>query len=109
MLQEECDRQAGLIVSEFRRKRGLRDKVSRVREAMASSSSVSVSLTSSSSSANLAAAASALSAAEQKVAARDLDHVLGEIVLLQARSEMYYKFVRKRLTVRERKAVSGFR
>ncbi len=80
MLQEECDKQADRILSEFRRKRGVRDKVSRVREAMYGSAGTS--------------------GAANKIAAKDLDHVLNEMILLQARAEMYNKFVRKRVLVR---------
>ncbi len=101
MLQEECDRQAELILSEFRNKRGVRDKMGKVRETMAT-------ITHAPSSANLAASVQAASSSsssssshqqQKAVVAKDLDHVLSEMVLLQARSEMYYKFVRKRLTV----------
>lgn len=34
-----------------------------------------------------------------KVAAKDMDHVIGEMALLQARTEMYFKFFRKRAQV----------
>ena len=37
---------------------------------------------------------------QKKITAKDLDHVLSEMTLLEARAEMYYKFVRKRVTVR---------
>lgn len=92
MLQEECDRQAERVLAEFRRKRSVRDKVARVRDVppssfLAASSSAAVTMSSSSSS--------------QPVSAKELDHVLSEMVLLQARSEMYYRFLRKRVTVSE--------
>jgi hypothetical protein len=37
--------------------------------------------------------------AASKIAAKDMDHVLGEMALLQARTEMYFKFFRKRALV----------
>ena len=37
---------------------------------------------------------------QKKITAKDLDHVLSEMTLLESRAEMYYKFVRKRVTVR---------
>jgi len=38
--------------------------------------------------------------AASKIAAKDMDHVLGEMALLQARTEMYFKFFRKRALVK---------
>ena len=83
MLQTECDKQAERILAEFGKKRDLREKASRVREALYRGSS-------------------AAGSNSDKIAAKDLDHVLSEMILLQSRSEMYYKFVRKRLTVRRK-------
>lgn len=78
VLQEECDRQSERILAEFAQKRALKSKVSRVRDALYKSSSAGP---------------------QDKIEAKELDHVLSEMVLLQARSEMYYKFIRKRVTV----------
>ena len=36
---------------------------------------------------------------KSKISPKDLDHVLSEMTLLEARAEMYYKFVRKRVMV----------
>ena len=83
MLQTECDKQAERILAEFGKKRDLREKASRVREALYRGSS-------------------AAGSNSDKIAAKDLDHVLSEIILLQARTEMYYKFTKKRVMVRER-------
>jgi len=63
-LQEECDLQAGNIFGEVRRRRGIKDKVSRLDSGT--------------------------------VGAREVEGVLGELCLLQARVEMYHRFVRKR-------------
>jgi len=71
MLQIECDRQAARIFIEFKRKRSVSDKVSRVQEALVGRDN-------------------------NRLPARDLDTVLGEMTLLQARVEMYFRFVRKR-------------
>ncbi len=94
MLQAECDKQAKKIFELFRKRRGVAEKVERVREALVSSAS---SMSSLASSANLAAAAQQKN--KKMVVAKDLDHVLSEMTLLQARAELYYKFIRKRLTV----------
>ena len=86
MLQGECDHQADRILAEFRRKRTVKDKTIRVRETLyGGQGGVSAS------SANF----------QDKIEAKELDHVLSEMTLLEARSEMYYKFVRKRITVRD--------
>jgi len=72
LLQEECDRQAEKIFQEFKKRRGIHDKVSKVREAQSTKKE------------------------EVKLQARDLDAILGEMTILQARVEMYFRFVRKR-------------
>ena len=43
---------------------------------------------------------SGVGSAASRVAAKDMDHVIGEMALLQARTEMYFKFIRKRAQVR---------
>jgi len=63
-LQDECDTQAGNIFAEVRRRRGIKDKVSKLDTGT--------------------------------VSAREVEGVLGELCLLQARVEMYQRFVRKR-------------
>lgn len=73
LLQEECDRQAEKIFQEFKKRRGIQDKVGRVREVQLGKAKE-----------------------ENKLQARDLDTILGEMTLLQARVEMYFRFVRKR-------------
>ena len=75
MIQIECDRQADKILQEFRKKKQVKDKATRVKESLYGNVQ-----------------------AGQKIGAREIDHVLSEMSLLQARSEMYYKFVRKRIT-----------
>ena len=40
--------------------------------------------------------AASMSNSNNKLEARELDHVLEEMALLQARSEMYFKFVKKK-------------
>eukprot|EP00095_Tigriopus_kingsejongensis_P011780 maker-scaffold119_size336447-snap-gene-1.16 protein:Tk11780 transcript:maker-scaffold119_size336447-snap-gene-1.16-mRNA-1 annotation:"conserved oligomeric golgi complex subunit 4" len=77
VFQEDCDKQAEKILAAFAHKRDLKAKSARIREALYKSSS---------------------SSNPDKIQAKELDHVLSEMVLLQSRSEMYYKFVRKRVT-----------
>jgi hypothetical protein len=89
MLQEECDRQTERILTEFRKKRSVRDKTARVREVLYGGGGVGVGVVGPG------------QQQDRAVAAKDLDHVLSEMTLLAARSEMYYKFVRKRVTVRD--------
>lgn len=91
-LQKECDRQTTKILAEFRRRRGVKDKAARVREVMFGGSGGGGSASSSS-------AGGSSAGGERKITAKDLDHVLSEMTLLEARAEMYYKFVRKRVTV----------
>ena len=67
MLQKECDAQTSHILTEFRRKRNIADIKAKI------------------------------NANEASVQAKDLDHVLSEMILLEARAEMYCKFVRKRV------------
>ena len=67
-IQQDCDAQAGKIFVEFRKRRGIRDKVTRVEGG----------------------------AGRERVTAREVEPVLGEMCLLQARQEMYARFVRKR-------------
>jgi len=69
MLQSECDRQAARVFAEFRRRRNVSDKVGKV---------------------------TSVTKEAAKLQARELDAVLGEMTLLQARVEMYFRFVRKR-------------
>ena len=87
MLQAECDRQTDKILAEFRKKRGVNEKRKRVKEALYGG--------------GLASGGAGGTSAETtpKVAVKDLDVVLNEMTLLQARSELYYKFVRKRVMV----------
>ena len=87
MLQSECDRQTDKILAEFRKKRGVNEKRNRVKEALYGG--------------GMASGGAGVNSAEptQKVAVKNLDVVLNEMTLLQARSELYYKFVRKRVMV----------
>ena len=88
LLQAECDRQTERIMAEFRKKRSVNEKRNRVKEALYGGGTA-------------AGGAGGGGSAEttQKVAVKDLDVVLNEMTLLQARSELYYKFVRKRIMV----------
>ena len=81
MIQKECDIQSTKIIDEFKRQRQVKEKVNKIRETLYMKG------TQVSSSQN----------AGSKLEAKDLDHILGELTLLQARSEMYFKFVRKRI------------
>ena len=66
-IQRDCDIQAANIFAEFRKRRGIKDKVARVNHV-----------------------------GPTRVTAREVEPVLGEMCLLQARVEMYSRFVRKR-------------
>ena len=81
MIQKECDKQSVTIIEEFKKQRKVSEKVNKVRETLYMKTSQ---LTSANISSN-------------RIEAKDLDHILGEVTLLQARSEMYFKFVRKRV------------
>jgi len=72
LLQEECDKQACKVFLEFKKRRGITDKVNKIREIQLAKKE------------------------EKKIQGRDLDAILGEMTLLQARVEMYFRFVRKR-------------
>ena len=81
MIQKECDKQSVIIIDEFKKQRKLSDIVNKVRESLYMKTT------------QLSSANSYVN----KIEAKDLDHILGEITLLQSRSEMYFKFVRKRV------------
>ena len=66
-IQRDCDIQAANIFAEFRKRRGIKDKVTRINHV-----------------------------GPTRVTAREVEPVLGEMCLLQARVEMYSRFVRKR-------------
>jgi len=72
LLQEECDKQASKVFLEFKKRRGISDKVNKIREIQLAKKE------------------------EKKIQGRDLDAILGEMTLLQARVEMYFRFTRKR-------------
>ena len=87
MLQKECDVQAHRIFVEFKKNRQIKDKVDRIRDSSyGTASNVSSS----------ASADTSVSAGNYKLEARELHHVLEEMTLLQARSEIYFKFIRKK-------------
>ena len=93
LLQEECDRQASKIFLEFRKKRAVKDKVDKIRESIYGTSSLAVT---SSMGGYESSGSSTLESTNNKLEARELGHVLEEMALLQARSEMYFKFVKKK-------------
>ena len=68
MVQSECDHQTSLIINEFRKKRNISDIKAKI------------------------------NTNEASIQAKDLDHILSEMILLEARAEMYCKFVRKRVS-----------
>ncbi len=88
LLQKECDIQSAKIFSEFRKKRKVGEKAEKVRDAHHGANSLS----------NVSSMTGSFSASEpaSKLEARELDHILEEMALLQARSEMYFKFVKKK-------------
>lgn len=74
-LQKECDVQAKQIIEEFRKNRDFNRKVQLVSSFMNQKS-------------------------ESKLDPKELDLVLSEMTLLNARSELYARFVRRRVLVR---------
>ena len=89
-LQDECDKQSVKIFNEFRKKRNVKEKMDKVRDSVYGSSSALSTTTS------MTGSFTSNSSSDSKLEARELDHVLEEMALLQARSEMYFKFVRKK-------------
>ena len=89
-LQDECDKQSVKIFNEFRKKRCVKEKMEKVRDSVYGTSSALSATTS------MTGSFSSNSGSDSKLEARELDHVLEEMALLQARSEMYFKFVRKK-------------
>jgi hypothetical protein len=73
-LQKECDYQAKQIVDEFRKHRDLIRKIHIVTQYMNQKS-------------------------ETKIDPKELDIVLSELTLLNARTELYARFVKRRVTV----------
>jgi hypothetical protein len=73
-LQKECDVQARQIIDDFRRSRDFNRKVNQVSSFMNSK-------------------------AESKLNPKELDLVLSELTLLNARTELYSRFVRRRVVV----------
>lgn len=73
-LQKECDLQAKLIIDEFRKHRDFVRKIHIVTQYMNQKS-------------------------ETKIDPKELDLVLSELTLLNARTELYSRFVKKRVTV----------
>jgi len=76
-LQIECDRQANQILSEFRRARLLDKQIRQVSEALANNS---------------------VRVHSDKCDPRNLDIVLGELTLLSSRTELYFRFIRRRVS-----------
>ena len=81
MIQQECDKQSTRVIDKFREQRQVKNKVNKIRESMYVKTSQ---ITTNQGPGN-------------KLEAKDIDHILGELTLLQSRSEMYFKFVRKRV------------
>lgn len=76
-LQPECDRQANQILAEFRRTRQLDKQIRQVSEATANSN---------------------VRSQIDKCDPRNLDVVLGELTLLSSRTELYFRFIRRRIS-----------
>nr|CAG4641537.1 EOG090X02VY [Eurycercus lamellatus] len=74
-LQPECDKQANQILSEFRRTRQLDKQIRQVSEALSNSARIPM----------------------EKCDPRTLDPVLAEITLLSSRTELYLRFIRRRI------------
>lgn len=78
MLQRECDRQAGRIVGEMRKHRRLEATVSSVRNSLRYTGSKEL--------------------RGDQPDPRDLDTLLGELTLINARAELYLRFIRRRVS-----------
>lgn len=74
-LEKECDVQSGLIIEEFRKQRDLNRKVSIVSAYMNNQKG------------------------DSKLDPKELDLILSELTLLNARTELYARFVRRRIVV----------
>lgn len=72
--QKECDYQSKLIIEEFRKHRDFNRKVQVVSAFLNQRS-------------------------ETKIDAKEVDSILNEMTLLNARTELYARFVRRRITV----------
>uniref|UniRef100_A0A1B6DE98 Conserved oligomeric Golgi complex subunit 4 n=2 Tax=Clastoptera arizonana TaxID=38151 RepID=A0A1B6DE98_9HEMI len=75
-LQVECDRQSRLILSEFSRQRHLEHRVALITEIERSSQVV----------------------VANKVDPKELDLFLGEITIMHSRYQLYFRFIRRRVT-----------
>nr|CAG4643799.1 EOG090X02VY [Lepidurus arcticus] len=80
ILQEECDKQANHIWTEFRRSRGLERRVRQVSDWLAYNDQKL--------GPNMG----------EKLDPRELDTLLAELTLLSSRSELYLRFLRRRIT-----------
>ncbi|XP_037085563.1 conserved oligomeric Golgi complex subunit 4-like [Pollicipes pollicipes] len=83
LLQATCDKEVGRIVASFSKHRQLTARVSRVHESLRAS--------------RAAAATAAASSPASAPDPRELDPLLGELIIMHARAELYVRFVRRRV------------
>ncbi|CAB4056847.1 COG4 [Lepeophtheirus salmonis] len=76
-LQKECDDQSEKILFDFKESRHLPNVAWRIKEANKLNGK----------------------GLEKKIQPKDIEHILSELTLIQSRAEMYFKFLRKRVTM----------
>lgn len=80
IIQKECDRQCKRIYAEFLKHRQVNKKVNQINEIQRMSSTSSFNKI-------------------DKIDPKDLDTIIGEITIMHSRSEVYIRFLRRRVTV----------
>lgn len=78
-LQQECDKQSVLILTEFKKQRMLERRVSMINEIERSNSQTT---------------------ASGVVDPKEIDLLLGEITIMHSRYHLYLRFIRRRVTVK---------
>lgn len=83
ILQKECDRQCKRIYAEFVKHRQVNKKINQISEIQRMSASTSFNKI-------------------EKIDPKELDTLISEITVMHARSELYIRFLRRRLSVRNK-------
>lgn len=82
ILQKECDRQARFILLEFNKTRQINKKLSVINELSKMSTSSSFGKI-------------------DRIDPKELDVLIGELTIMHSRAELYFKFVKRKVSVRE--------
>lgn len=104
ILQPECDRQANLILSEFRKDRQIDKKIRLISEALAPRLVFTFHVETFQFSFNfelLSTSSNTGRSTSEKCDPRALNAVLVELTLLSSRTELYLRFVNRHITVRK--------